>query len=183
MKALVKKDKAYTYRDYVNWPSDEKWEIIDSVAYNMTPAPKVKHQITVWNICRAIDKDPKGLDDCTAFSAPTDVVLDEWNVVQPDVFVVCDKNKITEDNIRGAPDLVIEVVSPSTEVKDRREKKKLYERSGVKEYVIVFPHREYVERYLLLEAGHYSQPEIYNGDETLTLTTLGIDLNLPDIFE
>ena len=110
------------------------------------------------------------------------MVLDEHNVVQPDVFVVCDRSKIGERAITGAPDLVIEVVSPATEVKDRREKKAVYEKFGVGEYILVFPEREYVERYLL-EEGKYGAPEIVNWDETIKVVTLGMDINLWEIFE
>ena len=182
MAFAIKRDKTYTFKDYLTWPDDEKWEIVGGMAYNMTPAPTVKHQSIVWKICRVIDKNDEKIGDCSAFSAPTDVVLDEYNVVQPDIFVVCDKGKITEENIQGAPDLIIEVVSPGTEVKDRREKKNLYERFGVREYILVFPEREYVERYGLQE-GKYHGPEIFNWDETMNLTVFEFELNLWEIFE
>jgi len=77
-------------------------------------------------------------------------------VVQPDILVVYDRDRITEDNIRGAPDLIVEVVSPATELKDRREKKVLYEQSGVKEYIIVFPDREYSVTFLLAKGWDIS---------------------------
>ncbi len=182
MGQLAGKQKGYTYKDYLNWADDERWEIIDGAAYNMTPAPKVKHQRIVWDICTVINRNTEKVGDCIAFSAPTDVVLDQHNVVQPDVFIICDKSKITEDNIRGAPDLIIEVASPSTEVKDRREKKNLYERFCVREYIIVFPEREYVERYTLKE-DKYSAPEIYNWDEVLKLIIFDIGINLWEIFD
>jgi Uma2 family endonuclease len=182
MTSAVRKDKTYTYKDYLKWPESERWEILGGSAYDMTPAPTVKHQKIVWKICRIIDRNDEKIGNCTAFSAPTDVVLDEYNIIQPDIFVVCDKNKITEENVRGAPDLIIEVVSPSTEVKDRREKKNLYERFGVREYILVFPEREYAERYYFNE-GKYSAPEIFNWDETLKLTVFEFELNLWEVFE
>ena len=180
---LAKREKRrYSYSDYINWPDDERWEIIDGVAYNMSPAPKVKHQRISWNIGEAFVRAKEKLKGCISFSAPTDVVLDEFNVVQPDIFVVCDKSKITEDNIKGAPDFVIEITSKSTELKDKREKLFLYERFGVKEYIIVFPEREYVERYVL-QNGRYMAPEIFNWDESLKLKTFDIEINLWEIFE
>ncbi len=180
---LAKREKRrYSYSDYKNWSDDERWEIIDGVAYNMSPAPKVKHQKISRNITWAIGKNTSKLKECEFFEAPTDVVLDEFNVVQPDIFVVCDKSKVTEDNIKGAPDLVIEIVSKSTEVKDKREKLFLYEKHGVKEYIIVFPEREYVERYVL-QNGRYMAPEIFNWDESLKLKTFDIEINLWEIFE
>ncbi len=177
---LKKRGTGYTYQDYVTWPDEERWELIEGVAYNMTPAPSVKHQELAGNFYVALKTHPD--NKCFTGIAPTDVVLDEHNVVQPDVFVVCDRAKITEQAITGAPDLVIEVVSPATEVKDKREKKGVYEKFGVAEYILVFPEREYVERYLL-EEGRYGVPEIVNWDETIKIMTLGMEVNLWEIFE
>jgi Uma2 family endonuclease len=180
MAQAIKKERRYSVEDYQGWPDDEKWEIIDGVAYDMSPAPRVKHQNIVGNFYVNLKTHPE--NRCYTGIAPTDVVLDDYNVVQPDVFIVCDGGKITEDNIQGAPDLIVEVVSPGTEVKDRREKKRLYERSGVKEYLIVFPEREYVERYVL-EESKYGSPEIFNWDERLRLSIFPIEVKLEEIFE
>jgi Uma2 family endonuclease len=90
-----------------------------------------------------------------------DVVLDDINVVEPDVFVVCDTSKITDANIKGAPDLIIEVLSPSTSVKDRREKKHIYQQHGVREYIIVNPLDETVERFFLDDSGRYRESDIF----------------------
>ncbi|RME64394.1 MAG: Uma2 family endonuclease, partial [Nitrospirae bacterium] len=130
MPLAVKKKGRFSYQDYLTWPEDERWELIDGEAYCMSPAPKVKHQRILNNLAYEFTRQLK--EGCKHFIAPTDVVLDEFNVVQPDLFVVCSKKKITEDNIQGAPDLVVEITSPATELKDRREKKALYERFGVK---------------------------------------------------
>ncbi len=177
------KDKKYTYQDYKNWPDDERWEIIDGTAYNMSPAPKIKHQRISGNIYFSIRNQLKQKGSgCDLFNAPTDIVFDDFNVVQPDIFIVCDKNKITEDNIKGAPNLIIEIASPSTELKDRREKKNLYEKFGVNEYIIVFPEREYLERYTLCN-NKYEAPEIFNWDETLKLKAFDIEISLWEIFE
>jgi Uma2 family endonuclease len=180
MTLAIKKDKTYTYQDYSTWPENERWEIITGTAYNMTPAPNVKHQDIVGNLYIRIKTHAD--NPCYKGIAPTDVVFDEHNVVQPDLLLVCDESKITDDNIQGAPDLIIEVVSPATEVKERREKKNLYEKFGVNEYILVFPEREYVERYCLRE-NKYGAPEILNWDEVLRLTVLGLDINLWEIFE
>jgi len=174
-------DKKYTYEDYKNWQDSERWEIIDGIAYNMTPAPKIKHQRISRKINETLFANRNKLKNCEYFFAPTDVVFDEFNVVQPDIFIVCDKNKITEDNINGSPDLIIEIVSKSTELKDRRDKKNLYEKFGVKEYIIVFPESEYAERYIL-ENGRYTPPEIFNWDETIKLETFDIEIKLWEIF-
>lgn len=173
--------ESFSYRDYQHWPDDKRWEIINGQAYNMSPAPSVKHQKIVSNFdfrlhCRPADK-------CSHFIAPTDVVLDDFNIVQPDIFVVCNSAKITPQNIQGAPDLIIEVASPSTEIKDRREKKFLYEKFCVGEYIIVFPEREYLERYSLIDSA-YGPPEIFNWNETLPMITFpDFTINLWEVFE
>ena len=174
-------NEKFSYSDYVTWPDDERWEIIDGVAYNMTPAPVVKHQTIVTNLIRELGDRPKE-KGCRLLVAPTDVVFDEHNVVQPDVLVVCDRVKITEKNIRGAPDLVIEVLSPSTSVKDKREKKLLYERFGVREYILIHPEDELVERFFL-EGSTYRAPDIFNWDESMEILTLAIELPLWEVFE
>jgi len=118
------------------------------------------------------------------FYAPTDVVLSESDVVQPDVFVVCDRDKITEANIQGAPDLVIEVLSPSTSAKDYREKKRLYERSGVREYIMADPEGQFVNRFILGEDGLYDRGDIMVANETLVLKSLSdIEIALSNVFE
>ncbi len=180
MAQAIKKQRRYSVEDYQEWSDDEKWEIIDGILYDMSPAPRIKHQNIVGIFFLNFKTHPE--NPCYTGIAPTDVVLDAYSVVQPDVFIVCDGGKITENNIQGAPDLIVEVVSPGTEVKDRREKKRLYEQSGVKEYLIVFPEREYVERYVL-EEGQYGSPEIFNWDERLRLSIFPIEVKLDEIFE
>ena len=181
MKAIAKKEEQYTYQDYLNWSDDERWEIIDGVPYNMTPSPTSKHQGIVTNFARVLSNNLINTS-CKIFVAPLDVYFEEKNFTQPDVFVVCDKSKITEKNIQGAPDLIIEVLSPSTQLKDRREKRYLYERFGVKEYILVYPQQEIVERYILKD-NEYSKPEIFNWDEILKLKIFDIEINLWEIFE
>ena len=180
MSLAVRKDKTYTFTEYLTWDENERWEIIKGTAYDMTPAPKVRHQTIAGNLYIKLKTrlDP----DCYTGIAPTDVVFDETNVVQPDVFVVCDKSKITEKNIKGPPDLIVEVISEATEVKDRREKKNLYENFGIKEYILVYPERDYAERYYLDE-GKSGVPEIYNWDEILNIYVFELDINLWEIFE
>ena len=151
MRATVraKGEKKYTWQDYLTWPDDERWEVIDGAAYDMTPSPSFQHQKVAGNFYRVL-RDRVGKGPCIAAIAPLDVYLDDVNFVQPDVLVVCDEKKI-RDRIYGAPDLVVEVLSPSTSVKDRREKKNLYEKFGVREYVIVHPEEMLVERFFLNE--------------------------------
>ncbi len=151
-----KLETPYTYRDYRRWPSDERWELIGGVAYNMSSAPRIRHQGVsatlhglLWNHLRG--------KVCQVFSAPTDVFFPRVNemdeddvdtVVQPDVLVVCDRSKIRTTGVWGAPDLVIEVLSPSTSRKDQREKFDLYQRTGVREYWVVDVNAPWLQQYV-----------------------------------
>ncbi len=172
----------WTYADYLTWDDDQRWEIIDGEAYNMSPAPTLRHQAIIGNIFALFHLFLRGTS-CRPFIAPTDVVFDDENVVQPDMVVVCDPNKLTGANIQGVPDLVIEILSPSTTLRDRRLKKGLYESFGVKEYLIVDPLADTVDRYLIVD-GRYGSPEIFDWSEPLTLQLFPeLTLNLWEIFE
>lgn len=173
----------YTVADYLTWPDDERWELIDGVAYSMAPAPTVKHQGIAGRFYSRLEQRLSG-KTCRPFIAPVDVVLSESNVVQPDVFVVCDPAKITDKNIQGAPDLVVEVLSPATATRDLREKKALYMSAGVREYLIVDPLELYVQRFRLDDNGHYGEGEIFAPREELPLVSLdGCVVPLWEIFE
>ena len=173
--------RKFTYADYKSWPDEERWEIIDGEAYNMTPAPGLRHQAVSMNLSRIFANYFFG-KPCSLFSAPTDVILDDFNIVQPDLLVVCDPNKLTEANIQGAPDLVVEILSPSTKLKDKREKKALYERFGVREYLIVYSDDEMVEQYRLVDGRYVS--DVFNWDQKLPLFAFpDLELQLWDVFE
>jgi Uma2 family endonuclease len=159
-------DHRFTYADYRQWPADERWELIDGVAYAMAPAPTISHQTLAGQLFRQIDEALDGAP-CRALIAPVDVLLptpDEVDdrtttVVQPDILVVCDPKKITERNVRGAPDWIIEVLSPASARHDHLTKRALYERAGVLEYWLVHP----VDRVITLctlKDGLYGGPEI-----------------------
>lgn len=173
-------DGKFTLKDYATWPDDERWEIIGGEAYNMTQAPTPRHQMIAGNFYSALKSRLSG---CRVFIAPTDVVFSEYDVVQPDVFVVCDEKKITAANIQGAPDLVVEVLSPATSVKDKRDKKALYERFRVREYIIVHLEDLFIERYRFAD-GKYGEPDVVGSQETLSLAfTSGVDIPLWEVFE
>lgn len=177
-----KNDHKYTYDEYLSWPENERWEIIDGDLYCMTPAPGLKHQRITGLFFNQLTNKLAG-KPCSPWISPVDVVLSEHDVVQPDISVVCDKNKITDANIQGPPDLVIEVLSPSTALKDKRGKKNLYERYGVKEYIIIDILDGYVERYIL-NNNRYDVPEIFGTQDVLKLYSLeGIEVSLWEIFE
>jgi Uma2 family endonuclease len=118
---------------------------------------------------------------CAVFVSPLDVYFDDFNFVQPDVFVVCDTSKVRE-RVFGAPDLVIEVLSSSSSIRDKREKKDLYERFGVKEYVIAYPEEAFIERYVLA-GSRYGEPDILGPEEVLAMRFLeGIEIRLSEVF-
>ncbi len=183
MPLASERNKRYTYADYLSWPDEERWELIDGNAYDMTPAPGTRHQMLAGNSFRILSTAVRE-SSCRCFAAPTDVVFSPHDVVQPDVFVVCDRAKITEANIQGAPDLVIEVAYPSTGLKDKREKKRLYEKSGVREYILVYPSLKCVERFFLGPDGLYSRGDIFGDKEVLPLLSLeSIQIDLGEVFE
>jgi Uma2 family endonuclease len=167
----------YTVADYLTWPDEERWELIDGVAYDMSPAPTIKHQNIAGRLYSRLEQKLRG-KSCQPFIAPVDVVLSERDVVLPDVTVVCDPGKITEKYIQGAPDLVVEVLSPFTATKDLREKKALYERAGVSEYLLIDPLEEYAQAFRLRDEGRFGAADIYGPDEVLPLQSL-TDLEIP----
>ncbi|WP_020395213.1 Uma2 family endonuclease [Thiolinea disciformis] len=160
-------NQTYTYKDYQHWPEDEHWELIDGVAYSMT-APARIHQKIVLELGRQISNFLQG-KTCEVYVAPFAVRLPKHQeaddqidtVVEPDVSVICDLNKLDEAGCRGAPDWIIEVLSPSTTFKDMHTKRNLYEKVGVREYWIVQPTESWVMIYLLDAHGQYGKPELF----------------------
>jgi Uma2 family endonuclease len=134
----IQPDSRYTVSDYLNWPSGERWELIKGVPYSMSPAPSVPHQRIVGDAYASLRDYTANHPPCEPFIAPTDLFLPHDNtddtVVQPDVMVVCDPDKVSEKGVTGPPDLVIEVLSDATAYKDLSDKKLLYETVGVREY-------------------------------------------------
>ncbi|GAB7389226.1 Uma2 family endonuclease [Bacillaceae bacterium] len=181
------RDRKYSYADYRQWPDDERWELIDGVPYAMTPTPSRQHQRILLEIARQISNHL--LDKaCEVYPAPFDVRLfaedrkdeDVENVVQPDITVVCDPTKLDDQGCAGAPDLIVEILSPGTGKHDRWRKYKLYERAGVGEYWIVDPVMKTVEVFLL-ENGKYALRGVYGNEDMVKvsfLPDLAIDLRL-----
>lgn len=183
MGLALRKEKHYTYADYLTWPDDGRYELIDGEAFLMAPAPLIEHQEVAGEVFRQLanqlDSQP-----CRPYIAPVDVRLphkDEADaaidtVVQPDVLVVCDPTKIDRRGVRGAPDWLLEVLSPSTAAHDQIAKRRTYERAGVREYWLVHP----VDRTLtvyVLDNGQYGRPEIYElKDETPICVLPGVSI-------
>ncbi len=155
---IRKSDHKFTYQDYCSWPEDERWELIDGIAYDMSPAPSSRHQWISFELARKIGNYLEN-KQCKAFSAPFDVMLPGFpveseneidTIIQPDISVICDSSKIIEKGCLGAPDLIVEILSPSTSKKDLNEKFQLYEKHGVKEYWVVDPGNKYIRVFHLL---------------------------------
>ncbi len=187
----VEKNGSYTYADYKTWPDDERWEIINGAVYDMSPAPKRNHQKVSVEISRQIANTLSG-KPCEVYSAPLDVKLsalpgaDENDidiVVQPDILVVCDPGKLDDDGCNGAPDWVIEILSPSTSYKDENEKLLLYEKYGVREYWIIQPGAKMVFIYELDENGVYKKPVVGKKDEVISSFAVpGVEIDLNTVF-
>ncbi len=163
----LKDDRRHNYGEYLTWPEDERYELIDGIAYAMGPAPVRVHQRLVLELGRQIADALEG-SGCEVNIAPFDVRLPERdeadeeivNVVQPDIMVICDRDKLDERGCRGAPDWIVEVLSPSTAGHDQILKQQLYERHGVKEYWLAHPIDRIVTVYRL-EGQLYGRPEIH----------------------
>ena len=163
-----KLDRRYTYRDYLTWPEDERWELIGGVAYNMLSAPNRRHQAISMLLSRRLANFLDG-KPCKVYAAPFDVLLPEIgeeddgdvsNVVEPDLVVYCGEGRLKEYGARGAPDLAIEILSPSTQVKDLREKFDLFERMGVREYWVIDPPGESINRFVRGQDGRFGRAEL-----------------------
>lgn len=161
---LGKKQGEYTIEDYYNWPIDERIELIDGVIYHVS-MPSIKHQSIVGEIdftFKSFVKKKKG--KCKIFGAGIDVRLDcdDWTMVVPDITVVCEKDKFTEQYLNGAPDLVVEVLSKSTRKKDMTLKLGKYAEAGVREYWIIDPVKETVIVYKFSREDEFdSQIQFY----------------------
>lgn len=188
--AMKNRDIPYTYADYLKWDDGERWELIHGVAYNMSPAPSRKHQEISQNLSRDIATYLKG-KSCRVYAAPFDVRLPlgneddkgTGNVVQPDIVVVCDKSKLDDRGCIGAPDFIIEILSPSTAKMDMVLKLNLYEKAGVKEYWLVHPTDHTVTVFKLGEDGKYGRYEVYEQSEQLSVGIFSdLVLDLREVF-
>jgi Uma2 family endonuclease len=188
--AALKRDARYTYADYLQWSEEERWELINGVAYNMTPAPSINHQRISRELLVQFATFLKA-KKCEIFDAPFDVRLpapgesDETTgtVVQPDLVVVCDPSKLDERGCKGAPDLVIEILSPDSVVRDMKEKFVLYERAGVQEYWVVYPAEKMVMVFHRGSNGAYGRPANYTSEDRVLVGVLPeLEIDLATVF-
>ena len=178
-------DGQFTYADYEKWDDDIRYELIDGHAYMMS-APSMSHQSILIELGRQLANYLKG-KPCKVFLAPCDVCLNglgdkDKDVVQPDAIIICDESIIEKKRCNGAPDMVVEILSPSTSKMDLFVKLKKYQKTGVREYWIVDPDTQTVNVHIL-ENGQYIIKS-YEHDKTIAVAVLdGCIITLPDVFE
>ena len=167
-------EEHYTYGDYRTWDDDLRWELIDGEAFCMSPGPGTAHQFLLLELAAELRAYFKG-KECRVFAAPFDVMLPDGDepedeidtVVQPDIMIICDKSKLQHNGIKGAPDVVFEILSPTTARRDLDDKFRLYERAGVKEYVIVDPRNSVLYAHRRDAEGRFSFRKVYAADDVL----------------
>lgn len=186
---LIDPIKTYTYKDYMLYDENERIEIIDGQIYNMSPAPSRIHQKLIMELSAEIRNYIKANNgSCEVYPAPFDVILknedeiidDSKNIVQPDISVICDKNKLTDKGCTGSPDMIVEVVSPYNPNNDFIRKLNLYDKYKVKEYWIVNPLKNNILVYKLDENERYGMPDIYTFEDKVKVgiyDDLEIDFN------
>lgn len=180
----------YTYSDYLKFNFDEMVEIIKGKIFRMSPAPSATHQRISGRLFTMISNILWN-KQCQVFSAPFDVILpvkgkdfmQSDRIVQPDIVVICDQSKIKERGCFGAPDWIIEILSPHTTKKDLQDKFDLYEESGVQEYWIIEPKNQTVEVFVL-ENEVYHRITTYVQDDIAPCNVLpDIEIDLKVLFE
>jgi Uma2 family endonuclease len=182
-------NKTYNYAQYLTWRFQERIEIIKGRLFKMSPAPARKHQEASGDLFRQISsflyKKP-----CSVFSAPFDVRFPKGNsdeetytVVQPDICIICDKSKLDDRGCIGAPDFIIEILSPSTAEKDTKDKFQLYQEQGVKEYWMVYPGEHMVDVFKLDKRGKYQFDAKYVKSDKVRVGILPeLEIILDDVF-
>ncbi|MEW6712745.1 MAG: Uma2 family endonuclease [Candidatus Riflebacteria bacterium] len=172
-----KPKKVFTYADYLKIDDDKRYEIIDGELYDMGPAPGFTHQeismILSHRFVNFFEDRP-----CKVLAAPFDVRLnrksknndDIIQVVQPDILIVCDPEKLDEHGCIGAPDLIVEILSPSSASRDHIKKRRLYEENGVREYWLVDPTNRIITVYSLGKNGKFTASQVYDAEAEITST-------------
>jgi len=176
--------KLYTFSDYMTWGEDVRCELIDGVVYDMSPAPGWVHQGISGKLVRQLDVflDSK---PCMVFQGPFDVRLDpdgaDDTVVQPDVTVICDRSIMSKTGCMGAPDMVVEVLSPSTAKKDLVQKRIKYQQAGIREIWIIDPETRIVQVFSI-EDGKYSSIDYINAEKIPVSVLDGCVVDMARIF-
>ena len=191
MEVTIDASKRYTYADYLTWLDDKRRELFDGFVHLMTPAPSSYHQEYSTQLIIQFGNYLTG-KVCKVYHAPFDVRLpkngqaldSEINtVVQPDISVVCDLNKIDSKGCLGAPDLVVEITSPSSTKHDLEYKYQLYQAAGVKEYWLLYPNDKTVHVFFL-ENGQYQFKGMYHSGNQVPVNIFpGFQIDLHRVFD
>jgi len=180
---LAVKEHKQTVKDYKLLPEGAPYQLIEGELV-MTPAPNPRHQFISGNLFKGIAKYMDEKRSGVLFYSPIDIYLDEENAFQPDIVFISNEKRhiIKDDGIYGAPELVIEILSPSTAYYDIKKKFRVYEKGGVLEYWIVDPEMNTVELYFN-EDGHFSlKTKLENKGEIESFILKGLRLTLEEIF-
>ncbi len=189
--SFSKEHNKYTYGDYVKWSDDKRYELIDGKPYLMSPGPARRHQEVSGYI---FSQFYHYLSDkrCKVYYAPFDVRLPEGKeqdkdistIVQPDIVVVCEIDKLDKSGCKGAPDLVVEIISPGSGKRDRKTKRDLYEKHGVREYWLVDYQEEVVEVYLLNNDSKYGKSNVYSDKDKVAVSIFSnFQIDLESVFQ
>ncbi len=182
----------YSYADYLTWQFDQAVELVRGKIFPMS-APSRRHQGMSRELTVMFHNSFQG-HPCKFYVAPFDVRLydkrksakanrDVFSVVQPDICIICDETKLDDRGCLGAPDLVVEILSPGNSAKEMKIKKLLYEENGVREYWIIDPDHENAFQFHLTEADVYSPATIYVNDETLNAVIFpDLSISLTELF-
>ena len=189
--SVLEPEATYSYADYLRWSFEERVELIKGRLFRMSPAPMRSHQGISSVIGNEIFNFLKG-NPCKVYYAPFDVRFPNqpndsdaqtFTVVQPDICVICDHSKLDDAGCKGAPDLIVEILSPSTASKDLNEKYQLYEEHGVKEYWVVYPGEAVLEIYELQEGKYVSIGKFVKEDIVTSKVLPGLEIKLLEVFE
>jgi len=180
----------YSAAHYMRWKLEELVELIRGKIVKMSPAPSSDHQSISAELTSQVVSFFKKRK-CRAFHAPFDVYLvhpdqdykTTQNIVEPDLCIICDPEKIRKFGCVGAPDLVVEILSPSTSKKDQKDKFELYEEYGVREYWIVFPESKSVMVYVLKNGQYTSHRPVTEAETLRSITFPKLEIKLQDVFE
>lgn len=180
----VKPTAGLTYRDYARTSDDERWELLDGELV-MVPSPNMPHQRVATDLVSLLNAFVKERGLGSVYSAPTDVVLSDNNVVQPDLLFISRGREhiITHANVQGAPDLAVEIRSTSTAERDLTVKRRLYAQHGVKEYWLVDPDARTVTVLLLGERGYEEAGTYRSGQSFVSTAVEGFSVTLDEIFQ
>jgi Uma2 family endonuclease len=182
--------KTYSYADYFQWSFEDRLELIKGKIFKMSPGPASRHQKISVTIAGELYVYLKN-KNCSLYSAPFDVRLPRKNetedkkistVVQPDLCVICDQSKIDVRGCVGAPDIVVEILSPGNNTKELQNKYEVYEEAGVKEYWIVSPQDNTFLKYTLTDSQFQASRLMTVGDVVTTSILPAFELDLETVF-